>query len=118
MTAPIFFTATFKGTEYTLNIKQWCILLGRSQTFFYSRMAEAEKKKVPNVMQFIIDQSEYLRAAEKVKPVKVVRSKQKRMSNQDSVKAKKQYRFNESIKCLIFRFIYPENPGINLKMED
>ena len=112
---PIIYTAVFRGKEYTKHTRGWIELIGRSCKYTYALLREAEEINHINKMQYVIDCCEFKMVEKKKKP------KQKRssvrMGSGDSIRMRKQERFNTGIKTVMDNFFYPPGAEQTVKRE-
>jgi len=115
MTAPIYYKATYRGKHHTLHTKGWSLLLGRSQTFMYARLSDAEVLKHDNPMQYAVDVSEEMFKT-KTRKYKE-RTQVVRKSPKKAIKNNKEAMFSARIKEHIDNFLYPGNCMLMEKRE-
>ena len=113
-TEPRIYTAVFKDKEYTLSMKSFGKLIGRSVSFISARMSKAEVDGIKQTMQYAVDESERLISEGKVK---IVDRSPARMSSGDSIRMKKEARFKLGIQSISDRFLYPVGVDVILKRE-
>ena len=113
-TEPRIYTAVFKNKEYTLSMKSFGKLIGRSVSFLSARMSKAEAEGIEQKMQYAIDESERIISEGKVK---IVDRSPARMSSGDSIRMKKEARFKLGIQAMTNRFLYPVDVEIVIKRE-
>ena len=111
---PVIYTAVFRGQEYTKHTRGWIELIGRSCKYTYALLKEADEINSTNKMQYVIDCSEF-RMVENKKQ-KPNRS-QVRMGSGDSIRMRKQERFNTGIKSVMDSFLYPPVAEQTIKRE-
>ena len=107
-------TATYKGKLYTLHTKGFCRLIGRSSHFVYARLSKAELAGRKDQMQYVIEQSEYMLANEKVRKVKRPLT---RLPSVDNNRQRREERYLSDKESLINGFLYPAGVLITGKRE-
>ena len=104
-------TAIFRGVEYTLHLAGWGRLLSRSRTFIDTRLSDAEIKNVVNPMQYVIDESEHMRANN------VGKENRRKPVMSTAVKENDETIFTEINNDLFKSFLYPASATLMVKRE-